>query len=113
MVFFVFYTAAGYQSFVERESCYRMHDGVTAPTWALVDASDPTKGVTLTYTNGDWCDAGGVESFVFLSLIFYFRLLLPNEFFCFVASVKPLCAILVRFSVVVVLCVKPLFSFFI
>jgi len=37
------------------ESCYRLHNGITEPTWSLYQSDDPVKGVVLTYTNGDWC----------------------------------------------------------
>ena len=46
---------------MSRESCYRLHDGKTEPEWSLIDSNDPTKGVTIKYKNGDWCDAGGVK----------------------------------------------------
>ena len=110
MFLYVFYfflqniTAAAYQSFIERESCYRLHDGETAPIWALIDSADPTKGVQMTYTNGDWCEAGGVElTLDFSSFFYYVRVLLSQTTF----------STILFFSMILfcfVLCVKPLFS---
>ena len=37
--------------------CFRLHDGETPPIWSHIDPKDPSIGVKLTYTNGDWCDA--------------------------------------------------------
>lgn len=42
------------------DGCYRLHDGQTPPEFALMDPLDPTVGVTLKYTNGDWCAVFGV-----------------------------------------------------
>jgi len=41
------------------QRCYRLHDGVTNPTWSLYQSDDAVAGVVLTYTNGDWCDVKG------------------------------------------------------
>merc|ERR1719295_1335644 len=41
------------------DECFRLHDGSTAPTFNYIEPSDPSIGVTLTYTNGDWCEVAG------------------------------------------------------
>lgn len=40
--------------------CYRLHDGITPPTFSLIDDSDPTIGVSIKYIGGDWCEGYGV-----------------------------------------------------
>ena len=42
------------------KDCYRLHNGITPPKFALIDSDDPTVGVSLKYGNGDWCPAFGV-----------------------------------------------------
>jgi len=37
--------------------CYRLHDGVSPPIWSFYDATDPSLGVVITYTNGDYCQS--------------------------------------------------------
>jgi hypothetical protein len=38
----------------ENRPCWRLHDGVTEPVWAVLDAADPARGVSITYLNGDY-----------------------------------------------------------
>eukprot|EP01084_Bolivina_argentea_P188065 323835_1 len=40
-----------------QSGCYRLHDGVTPPQFSLIDEDDPTQGVSIKYTGGDWCPA--------------------------------------------------------
>ena len=37
--------------------CYRLHNGIDEPIWSFIDSSDPSIGVRLKYTSGDWCEA--------------------------------------------------------
>lgn len=41
------------------QRCFRLHNGVTPPTFSLYKEDDPSAGVVLTYTNGDWCTMNG------------------------------------------------------
>eukprot|EP01084_Bolivina_argentea_P175920 304533_1 len=45
----------------ENQPCWRLHDGETKPIWEFLEPNDPAFGITLTYTNGDFCADGGIN----------------------------------------------------
>jgi len=48
---------AAYQSSHGHQTpgCYRLHDGFSNPIYSFYDSTDPSLGVVITYTNGDYC----------------------------------------------------------
>ena len=64
--------SAGYQMPREKsnEDCYRLHDGITPPTFSLIDDKDPSIGVSIKYIGGDWCPAFGVKWYIIFNLLF-------------------------------------------